>query len=74
VAKQMDKKLRVRLVGGFGGGGGSFVLYGILVYASAPSLRSSWWLWLAIESIGIILVAIAVYFHFKKVTVNQTPS
>jgi hypothetical protein len=70
----MDKKLRDRLVGGFGGGGGSCVLYGIFVYASAPSLRGSLWLWLSIESIGIILVAIAVYIHFKKITVTkQTP-
>jgi hypothetical protein len=75
VAKRMDKKLRDRLVGGFGGAGGTFVLDGIFVYASAPSLRGSWWLWLTIESIGIILVAIAVYFHFKKITVTkQTPS
>ena len=72
VAKRMDKKLIDRLVGCFGGGSGSFVLYGILVYAPAPNLRGSWWLWLTIESIGIILVAIAVYVHFKKITEKKT--
>ena len=65
----MNKKLRDKLVGGFGGGGGTLVLYGIFLYFVSPSVRRFWW-WLEIEIIGIVLVSLAVYFNFKKVTVK----
>ena len=64
----MDKKLRDRLVGGFGGGGGALVLYPIIGYAIYPNVVTKLLsLLLTIELIGIILVSFAVYFYFKKV-------
>ncbi|MGA3289128.1 MAG: hypothetical protein ABSD42_02675 [Candidatus Bathyarchaeia archaeon] len=67
----MDKKLKDRLVGGFGGGGIPLVLYVIFVYAVAPNLVTKFWsLWLTLELIGIILVSVSVYFYFKKVTIK----
>lgn len=64
----MDKKLRDRLVGGFGGGGGALVLYPIIGYVMHPNVVTKLLsLWLTIELIGIVLVSFAVYFYFKKV-------
>lgn len=64
----MDKKLKDRLVGGFGGGGDALILYPIIGYAIHPNVVTNLLsLWLTIELIGIILVSFAVYFYFKKV-------
>jgi hypothetical protein len=66
----MDKRLRDRLVGGFGGGGGTMVLYCIFFNIALPAVRSYWSLWLTMAFIGVVFVSIAVYFRFKKVTAN----
>ena len=66
----MNRVLRDRLVGGLGGGGGTLVFYPIFVYAVDPSLVIKLWLWyLPIELVGIALVSLAVFLHFKKITV-----
>jgi glucan phosphoethanolaminetransferase (alkaline phosphatase superfamily) len=66
----MDKKLKDRLVGGFGGAGIAIILYIIFVYAVAPNFVTKLWSWsITIALIGVILVSVAVYFYFKKVTV-----
>ncbi len=70
----MDKKLRDRLVGGFGGAGGAMVLYGLFIYFASPIVRKYWTLWLPMELIGFVLVSLAVYFHFKKITVRLPKS
>jgi len=64
----MNKKLRDRLVGGFGGGGGPLVFLPIFAYAVHPRLvTTDWPVYLSFEITGIILVSIAVYFYFKKI-------
>jgi hypothetical protein len=69
-APKMNSRLRDRLVGGLGGGGGTLVFYPIFVYVVDPSLVMKLWLWtLGMEFVGIVLVSLAVFLYFKKITV-----
>lgn len=60
----VDKSLRFRLVGGFGGGGGTLV--GTPIVQVLLGFEWPLWLFVTFESLGVLFIVIAAVLHLTE--------
>lgn len=65
IVKKLDKRLKDRLIGGFGAAGGTFIFGTLLIYLASPGDRSFWPLSLGIGVLGAVFLAIAFFVRKK---------